>query len=310
SWEKTLQINGNYPLAHQGIAMALYKQEQYEDSMAAYRRAGDYAGYSKAFARYRYEMFRANFLLVAFLAAASLVLLVFLVGKAKKSADKAIALLYEGTERSLGPINLMRGSFAVIFHPGELFGLVKRHRTRLIYWPSILLFVLMAAARVYQIYGTHYGLRMIDPRTANLFSELGQLLVPILSFVIMHFAITSVVGGEAKLGEIFVATAYSTVPYTLLTFLLTLVSPLMAHDEQGIMWVFIYAASGWMYLLFLASLSLLNDYPPFKTVVVMLLVIAGILLMWVTVALGVSLTNKLFDFFTGIVREIRFSVWR
>ena len=310
SWETVLKINGSYPLAHQGIATALYKQERYYESMAEYRLAGDYAGYSRAYSKYRHEQFRDNFALVVFAVAAAAALAVFLVMMMKKMADKSLALLYEGTEKSLGPVNMLRASFAVLFHPGELFGLVKRHRTRLKYWPSIVLFALMAAVRVYQIYGTHFGIRMVDPRIAVLFSQLGQLLAPVLSLVVMHFAVTSVVGGEAKLGEIFVATAYSTVPYTMFTFLLVLVSPLMGHDERGLMWLLIYIAAGWMYILFIRTLSLLNDYTPGKTVIVAVLVLAGVVLAWVTILLVLSLTNQLFDFFTGIIREIRFSVWR
>ena len=310
SWERVLQITGSYPLAHQGVAMALHKQELYQEAMESFRRAGDYAGYTRAFSRYRHEIFRANFLLIALGVIAIAFLVIFLVSKMKKSAEKSIAMLYEGSEQSLGPVNMLRGSFAALFKPGELFELIKRHRTRLIYWPSILLLVLMAAVRVYQIYGTHYALRMIDPRTANLFSEIGQLLVPVVSFVIMQFAITSVVGGEAKLGEIFVATAYSTVPYTLITFVLVLFSPLMGQEEQGLMWVSIYIAAGWMYLLFLRNLSQLNDYSAGKTIIVAVLVVAGIILAWITILLGISLTNQLYDFFAGIIREIRFSLWR
>ena len=310
SWEGVLQIDGSYPLAHQGIGLALYKQERYQESMAAFRRAGDFAGYSRAFTRYRHEMFRENFLWVVFGAASIAAAIYFILIKMKRSADKAVDLMYEGGKKGLGPVNMLRASYAALFCPSRLFESVKRHRNRLIYWPSAILLVLMIVARTYQIYGTHYALWMINPRTASLFGQIGQLMAPVISFVIMHFAITSIVGGEAKFGEIFVATAYSTIPYTLFTFLLVLASPLLGHGEQGLMWVFIYAGSGWMYLLYLRNINLLNDYSPKKTIIVAVLVIAGILLAWISLLLGMTLTNQLIEFFAGIFRELRFSLWR
>lgn len=71
-WQKVIDIDSNYALAHQGMGKVLYKEERYKESMEQYKLGNDKEGFSEAYAEYRLELFRRNFLWVV--AAAFLIL--------------------------------------------------------------------------------------------------------------------------------------------------------------------------------------------------------------------------------------------
>ncbi|KIL39938.1 hypothetical protein SD70_17120 [Gordoniibacillus kamchatkensis] len=60
-WHEVLQIDENYPLAHRGVAKALYKQERWREAMAEFKLAGDQEGYSAAFGQYRRAYVKSHF---------------------------------------------------------------------------------------------------------------------------------------------------------------------------------------------------------------------------------------------------------
>lgn len=64
SWQEVLKIDANYTLAHVGIAKVYFKEERYKEAMKEYRIADNTGGYSKAFAKYRHEIFRKHFVVV------------------------------------------------------------------------------------------------------------------------------------------------------------------------------------------------------------------------------------------------------
>ncbi len=60
-WTQVLELDANYAMAHSGYAKVLYKEGDYETSMEQYRLGDDKEGYSKAFSKYRLELFREYF---------------------------------------------------------------------------------------------------------------------------------------------------------------------------------------------------------------------------------------------------------
>ncbi len=87
-WERVLDIDSNYALAHRGVAKIMGKQEKWGEALHSYELADDREGYSEAFGEYRHEMFRAYFLPVVIIAAVVIFVAVKLLFFAKKKADK------------------------------------------------------------------------------------------------------------------------------------------------------------------------------------------------------------------------------
>lgn len=89
-WEEVLKVDASYSLAHRGIAKALMKEKRWEEAMKEYKEAGDMAGYSEAFVRYRLEFIRDNFVIVFFIVIAGVVGIYFIFISLKKRAKALV----------------------------------------------------------------------------------------------------------------------------------------------------------------------------------------------------------------------------
>ncbi len=78
-WREVASMSENYRLSNRGIAKSLLKKGDYKGSMDYYEIAGDRAGYSKAYAKYRYDYFKQNFAAVTVIALITVILLYYIL---------------------------------------------------------------------------------------------------------------------------------------------------------------------------------------------------------------------------------------
>lgn len=80
-----------------------------------------------------------------------------------------------------------------LYHPIVVTEHIKRHRGEKKNWlPVIVLLVLTLAVRILSIYGTHYPLASVSVRKANLLLECGKLFVPVLTWVLASYMMTTI----------------------------------------------------------------------------------------------------------------------
>lgn len=69
TWQKVLDLNGNYDLAYIGLGKACIRQEKYKEAMNYFKLKRDREDYSKAFMYYRKEVVEKNIGYIVFIAA-------------------------------------------------------------------------------------------------------------------------------------------------------------------------------------------------------------------------------------------------
>ena len=306
-WEAVLSTGENYQLANSGLAQAYFKQENWQASMDEYKLAGDRLGYSKAFDKYRHDLFRGHFFWVVIGAVALFAALGALIIVFKKLYTRAQNKFYARAEGCHGTGNMLALSLGMFFHPIDVFRTVRESRGHLKVRVGFILLLLTFAVRLIYIFGVHFPLVELDPRNANLVIEVGKMLLPPITFVIASYAVTAIVGGESKLKEIFTASCYCLMPYIVLTALLTALSHIMSRGEAGLFTFVVKASWILIYIFFLVSICVLNNYSTGKTVAVALLSVIAMVLAWIVVLLVMSLSAQLIEFITGLFREIRIS---
>lgn len=196
----------------------------------------------------------------------------------------------------------------VIFHPATAFSRIKETRDRLQYKAILVFLALISAVRLLSVYGTHFPLSSIDPRSSNLLMELGILLLPILTWIVSAYAMTSILDGEVKFKELFMATVLSMVPYILFQLPLTAVSYLFDLSGKGTYTFLNALITVWVLLLFFTNLKMLNGYTVGKTIKVALLSLATIVFIWFLIFIFYSLTLQVLDFIRMILLEIRLKI--
>jgi len=64
SWQKVIDLNGNYDLAYIGIGRTLLRQERYKEAMEYFELKYDRDNYSRAFKHYRQEWIEDNIVMI------------------------------------------------------------------------------------------------------------------------------------------------------------------------------------------------------------------------------------------------------
>ena len=201
--------------------------------------------------------------------------------------------------------DLMKLPPSVIFHPGATFRLIKFYRDDFSSLPVFVLLFLTVAVRVSFIFLAHFPLAELEPKDANIFLEMVKLLLPLLTWVVSSYAVTSIMGGEALPKEILMAAAFAMVPYIILAIPLAGVSRLLSStaDEKSLFVFLNNAVWFWVLLLHFLSVKNLHDYGILKTVVVCALSVFGMALIWALFVLMFALTGNSKAFIQGLVLE-------
>ncbi|MBQ2954157.1 MAG: YIP1 family protein [Clostridia bacterium] len=192
-----------------------------------------------------------------------------------------------------------------LYHPIVVTEHIKRQRDRRMNWmPVIVLLLLALAVRIFSIYFTHYPLSGVSVRNANLLLECGKLFVPVLTWVLASYAMTTILDGETLLTETLLFSSYALVPYILFTPVLTLASHLMDVNQIALYTSLEVIILGWVVLLMIIALKEMNGYSMGKTTAVIGLSLFTMVMIWAVVILLYTISSQ----FVGMVKEIFYEI--
>ena len=192
-----------------------------------------------------------------------------------------------------------------LYHPIVVTEHIKRHRGEKKNWlPVIVLLVLTLAVRILSIYGTHYPLASVSVRKANLLLECGELFVPVLTWVLASYMMTTILDGETLLSETLLFSAYALTPYIVFTPILTLLSRIMDGSQLGLFATLEVGVLAWVVLLMILALKEMNGYSVGKTVLMIFLSLFTMVMIWAMVVLLFTIASQ----FVGMIREMFYEV--
>lgn len=308
SWQSVLDKNENYRLAHKGLGLSLYKLGDYQKAMDEFMIAEDRENYSKAFDKQRYEIFKNYFLIVApciLIGAAAIFVYIFLL---KKVGNRSLALF---TYRSREPAkrrSLLLLSVSTVFHPVDTFDNIKLNRGKNRLYIGAVLILLAFVVRLFYMFTVHFPVADVDLNDAMLSLEVIKMVLPVVTWAVAAYAISSIMNGESKFSEVFTCSAYSLVPYIVFTPVLALVSRVLSLSEWPFYSIVVVGLMVWQAVLLIISVSTLNQYSAGKTVLVCFLSFLTMLLIWAVALLCMALIGQLVQFIAGVFNEIRIVV--
>lgn len=196
----------------------------------------------------------------------------------------------------------------VLFHPMSAFSRIKHYRDRLSYFPICVMLFLVIAVRVAYIYITHFPLAEINQEETNIILEMLKYIVPVISWGIVSFAVTSIWEGESFLKECIAGATVAMTPYVILAIPIGLLSRILEIDQSGLFNFLNTVMFIWIALLLFIGIMTMNDYGFTQAIKVSAVCLVGIVLLWAIFLLLATLTYQLFDFVKKIIVEIRMRI--
>ena len=199
-------------------------------------------------------------------------------------------------------MEMIKNIIVFLRYPSEGFYRLKRNTRVSQGW---LLCLLALAVKISSEYITHEPLRSVDLSDTSFWMESTKLLIPLFSWVVVTYALSSIRNGECKINLAFVSCAYCLLPYILLSIPIALISNVLSTLEsdiyiglQGIIYV-------WMLFLFYKQIMETNNYNFRETVELILLSLFGVAISWaVLLTLYVFILN-VWTFVSEIIMDIR-----
>ncbi|MCX4308293.1 MAG: Yip1 family protein [Acetatifactor sp.] len=194
----------------------------------------------------------------------------------------------------------------ILFHPIAAFEYMKRKRETIsgLVIPAVIF--LAAAVQIFSIYVTHYPLSTVNLRNANVVFECAKILLPVVTWGVASYAMTTILDGETKFSESMLATCYAMIPFLLISPLLTLFSRILDLGQSGLYYGMYGAMLFWIIALLLTALKEMNHYSVGKTAVVTFLSLFTMMLIWASAALLFSLSMQFITFVKEVIVEARY----
>ena len=297
-WNKVLQYNGNFTLAYSMIGKSYYQLKDYRKAMKFYRTASDQAGYSKAFARWRDDLYSRYFLYIILGIALLIGIIVLIVQLCKRYRKKH-------PDRENRWLRDLSYPWYVILHPFDGFWDLKNEKRGRI-WVSTLLIGLTILAMTLERGLTGFAISATPGYPVDLVYELKLVLVPIALFLVGNMSITTLMDGKGSFKDLYIATGYALLPFLTIKFITVALSNLLSQEEAVFTGLLSFIALFWTAFLLFSALLSIHEYTAGKTAGTIVITAVAMVIICFICVLFFSLFSELTGFVYSVIRETRY----
>lgn len=301
-WNRVLQLNNLFDLAHKGLAESYYKQQQYELALKEYAIAGDRGGYSNAFWEIRNRWLKENvltafFILIGLVAAWKL--LKFIHGR---TGAFALVVLVVRRVWNMKLIREVGYVFHFIRHPIDgFYGIKEENRVSAL--SATVLYLLFFVEYLISIYYTGFIFNDTEPTEIVLTKEMLLVFTPFALWVAANYLVSTINEGEGKFSEIYKATIYAFAPYLVFHPVIVLVSNALTVNDAFIYHFSTLIVQVWCIILLFILVKDVHDFTFKETVKNICMTLFGMLILLLVVFILYVLLDQVYDFVYSVIQE-------
>ena len=302
-WKSILDLNGMSRIAHIGYGKSLFHRQRFKEALNEFYIADDKEDYSSAFWEIRNEFLNKAmpFVIVG-------ILLLYLLTKVikgvfkKKNVSKNVANCRQGKLAAES-----RDALYMLRHPLDGFYDLKHGKrgsvlsATVIYVLAVLIFIADRLLRGY-LFSTQ---KLSD---ASVISPIVMITVPLLLWVLGNSMVASLNDGEGSVKNMYIATAYSLMPYICITPFAVLLSYGVTYNESFILQLIWFIGVAWSGVLIVLGIMHTHNYTSGETVKNILLTVFFMLMAIIAAAIMYVMWKSLGSFFAGVFGEVEFRV--
>ncbi|MBR6327082.1 MAG: YIP1 family protein [Lachnospiraceae bacterium] len=146
----------------------------------------------------------------------------------------------------------------------------------------------------------------VDARTVNSALELLSVLILFLLLCVSNWSITCLMNGEGRLKDIAIALGYGTVPVTIGMILATILSQVVADNEQAFYALILGVGIAYGLILMMIGIMQVHNYTLGKTLLTVFLTMVAFLIIVFLILLLVNLLGMVYNFFRSVYTELIF----
>jgi hypothetical protein len=172
-------------------------------------------------------------------------------------------------------------------------------------WPTVIILLCWFAAEVLSAYSTDFKFNYRNLTEINILYTLGATIGLYLMFVVVNWAVTTLMDGKGKLREIFCATSYALIPYAAAKVFSVCLSHFVIMEEGAFLTVIEAFALLYSVFIFMAAMMTIHDYTLMKATFSVALSAAGIVFVLFLLVLFFGLLQQVTLFAQTIYMELQ-----
>lgn len=172
-------------------------------------------------------------------------------------------------------------------------------------WPTVIILLCWFAAEVLSAYSTDFKFNYRNLTEINILYTLGATIGLYLMFVVVNWAVTTLMDGKGKLREIFCATSYALIPYAAAKVFCVCLSHFVIMEEGAFLTVIEAFALLYSVFIFMAAMMTIHDYTLMKVTFSVALSAAGIVFVLFLLVLFFGLLQQVTLFAQTIYMELQ-----
>ncbi len=302
-WTEVLRMNSLFTYASTGLGEALYREDNYQEAMEAFRNGGYRQGYSDAWWEQRSNILHANMSTVIYVAAAVIVLWIII-----KKLDKKFGILnpLRFVKEKITSIKLVREiswSTMMLKNPYDACYGIKREKRAS--WLSA--FILLGAFFVLNVANKYFAGFLFKMMPDGYFELLNDFLITFGAFLLLTiccYLVCTITDGEARFKDIFISAAYALIPMIIFLPIKLVLTNVLTFNEQFFITLIDVVAIGWTALLIILMLMYQNDYTLKQTFKTIFLTLFCVLVVVALIVVLYMLISQLVDFIVSIYGEV------
>ena len=302
-WTEVLRMNSLFTYASTGLGEALYREDNYEEAMEAFRNGGYRQGYSDAWWEHRSNILHAN--MSTFIYAAAAVVAVWFV---IKKLDKKFGILnpLRFVKEKIASVKLVREvswSTMMLRNPYDACYGIKREKRAS--WLSAV--IVLAAFFGLYVANKYFAGFLFKRMPDGYYELLNDFLVIFGAFgllTICCYLVCTINDGEARFKDIFISAAYALIPMIIFLPIKLVLTNVLTFNEQFFITMIDVVAIGWTALLIVLMLMYQNDYTLKQTFKTIFLTLFCVLVVVALIVVLYMLISQLVDFVVSIYGEV------
>lgn len=198
-------------------------------------------------------------------------------------------------------------AFYVLIHPFEGYYDLKHDPRKKSVNTAILIYILLAFSAVFKRQLTGYLFTSVSEQlNLNVLIEIGVAVLPYILWTIANWCFSSLMDGDGKFSDIFVATAVGTLPIIIANFISVPFSHLLDLESDSVYTTIVAAGVVIAYIEIFLGMITIHQYSVGKGIATAILSIVGIMVIAFIVVLVVFLVQQVTGFASSLWTEISY----
>ena len=303
TWLELLSLNGMSYVAHQGYGKVLYQQMRFEEAAEEFKIIGDKESYSECMWEIRNNWFQTTLPYVLVLGIILFILsfihkILLKKGILKKRKPVELQVVKELKRNWSYMVKMLKNPF------DELYDLKKKIHGSVT--SATVIFVLAFIIYLIDMFGRSFSFQMVNPENNSILSVGVLFLVPALLWVVGNYMISAINDGEGTFRSVYVATAYSLVPYVIFTPIVIASTYVLTLNEAVIVHYLWAIALAWSLVLICISVKEIHNYTVKETVKIILLTLFFMIMAIIVCVILYLIGQQVVLFIQDIISEVTY----